>query len=165
MGSWLNVVLEVLFIASFSLFATNIARGYVSTFFTTVTAKQFCCQLFHDATSDYGRFHLLTYHPSFFQGVREELKNWIADNWAKWNDEKPDWFTAQIVSCVPKDMIPKEEEDWDEREDERTRRRRRVRRKRRRKSRGLIRRNNKAAVVDLFLNRRSFDFGQRTCFK
>ena len=31
---------------------------------------------------------------------------WLNDNWDKWEEEKPEWFTAAAISTVPQDMLP-----------------------------------------------------------
>jgi len=33
----------------------------------------------------------------------------VAENWTKWEKEKPDWFTPAFISCVPDDFIPDEQ--------------------------------------------------------
>jgi hypothetical protein len=35
-----------------------------------------------------------------------EIKTWIQLNWAKWEEEKPEWFTDVMKAKVPVDFIP-----------------------------------------------------------
>jgi hypothetical protein len=38
--------------------------------------------------------------------IEGELRKWIRSNWAKWEEEKPDWFTDVMKAKVPVDFIP-----------------------------------------------------------
>ena len=40
--------------------------------------------------------------------IGEDVKQWTTENWATWVEEKPEWFTPQIVSMVPDEYIPTE---------------------------------------------------------
>ena len=31
---------------------------------------------------------------------------WLDANWDKWEEEKPDWFTASAIASIPEDMLP-----------------------------------------------------------
>ena len=110
---FLVLALEATFIFSFAVFLLSIKRKFVSTFFTTMTAKQFNAQRFRETTSDLGRFAILHMHPSYMEGpLREEVKIWVAENWNTWNyDKKPEWFTPWRKSQIPLDMWPLEDSE------------------------------------------------------
>ena len=100
--------LEVLGILFFILFLTVIKPNYLSTFFTTMTAKSFFCQCYHKAASDEAKIDIFNIHPSYYESIRLEIKELVSANWAKWNDEQPVWFDSRLVAKIPSDMIPKE---------------------------------------------------------
>ena len=102
------VTLELVFLAAFAFFILNIKKEYIPTFFTTTTAKQFACDCYFEATTDETRIEIFGHHESYFASIREELKEWVEDNWTKWNDEKPDWLTTRVIGSIPDDIIPKE---------------------------------------------------------
>ena len=31
---------------------------------------------------------------------------WLHENWEKWEESSPEWFTADAISKVPSDMLP-----------------------------------------------------------
>ena len=102
--------LEVSFIVFFTIFAYTIERKYISTFFSTMTAKQYNIQLYHDATTDRMKSAILGCHSSYYESIRGEIGQWVRENWETWNEEQPEWFTDRVKASVPKDMIPLSEE-------------------------------------------------------
>ena len=84
----------------------NINRKWVSTFFTTLTAKQFCHQRFFESESDEAKVDIFTNHPSFYADIRGEVKDWVQENWLKWKEERPAWFTKSVRVRIPFDMTP-----------------------------------------------------------
>ena len=36
----------------------------------------------------------------------KELSKWVELNWAKWEEEQPEWFTDVLKATVPVDFIP-----------------------------------------------------------
>ena len=97
---------EGLFILSFTFYLLKIKRKYVKTFFSTMTGKQFCVYTFRNAISDSAKVRIFTRHPSYYASTRDEVKTWVGENWERWSEEKPAWFTARVISTIPDDMIP-----------------------------------------------------------
>ena len=97
---------EGLFLLSFTFFLLKINRKYVKTFFSTMTGKQFCVVNFHNATNDVSKIEVFDQHPSYYASIRDEVKTWVGENWERWSQEKPAWFTARVISTIPDDMIP-----------------------------------------------------------
>ena len=38
--------------------------------------------------------------------IEGEIKKWVKLNWAKWEEEQPEWFTDVMKAKVPVDFIP-----------------------------------------------------------
>jgi len=91
---------------SFGLFLTLINRNYLWTFFDMRTGKQFVLDNYHAAETDASRFDVFTHHESFYNPIVGELTKWLDANWEKWEEEKPDWFTASAIASIPEDMLP-----------------------------------------------------------
>ena len=109
---WLSLsILELACISFFAVFLANINSGYASTFVSTTTGKEFCVRNFREASSDRAKFNVLDNHPSYYKAVRKEVASWVNDNWVKWNDDKPEWFTTRLAASVPRDMIPDNNEE------------------------------------------------------
>ena len=45
-------------------------------------------------------------HPSYYKSIDKELMKWLNENWEKWEEACPDWFTASAIAKVPADMLP-----------------------------------------------------------
>jgi len=103
-----NVVicLVLLSMLSFGGFLLSINREYWVTFFDTRTGKQFKIDVYHMAVSDSSKFEIFMVHPSYYDSIAEELMKWVTDNWDRWEEEKPDWFTASAISKIPQAMLP-----------------------------------------------------------
>jgi len=103
-----NVVicLFVLSIFSFGGFLFSINREYWVTLFDTRTGTQFAVDNYKAAATDVMRFDIFTHHPIFYSSISEELYKWLTDNWDRWEDEEPDWFTAAAILNIPEDILP-----------------------------------------------------------
>jgi hypothetical protein len=103
-----NVVicLFVLSMLSFGGFLLSINREYWVTFFDKRTGHAFLCDLWRNGTNDKERFYVFSKHPSYYDSIAEELMKWLTDNWDRWEEEKPDWFTAAAIARIPEDMLP-----------------------------------------------------------
>ena len=93
-------------ILCFSLFILQINKDYRWTFIDTRTGKTFAVETFEEAETDASKFEIFGHHPSFYFKIKNELMKWLEDSWEKWEDEKPEWFTAQAISQIPADMLP-----------------------------------------------------------
>ena len=91
---------------NFGLFLKSINQEYLWSFFNTLTGKQFAVLTYHEAESDEMRFEIFGHHPSFYDSINEELMIWMNENWEKWEENKPEWFTADAIASVPADMLP-----------------------------------------------------------
>ena len=105
---WTTIgAIESLFLLTFVYFLMSIDRKYIWTFFSTMTGKQFCVLVYRTATSDVHRMDVFCHHPSYYRSIKGELQTWVGENWERWNDEKPPWFTPQLIAMIPDEMIPK----------------------------------------------------------
>jgi len=91
---------------SFGTFLLSINRGYLWTFFDTRTGTQFVTDNYWQLVGDKDKFNSFSRHRSLNREIEEDLMKWIDENWEKWEEEKPDWFTASAVASIPEDMLP-----------------------------------------------------------
>ena len=91
---------------SFGLFLISINREYLWTFFDTRTGTQFVTDNYWQLVGDNDKFNSFSQHRSLNRDIEEDLMKWIDDNWEKWEEEKPDWFTASAIASIPEDMLP-----------------------------------------------------------
>ncbi len=50
-------------------------------------------------------------HPSYYAGMRREVSLFVEENYGKWVEENPDWFTQRVKATIPKDMVPMDQQD------------------------------------------------------
>ena len=101
------VGLMVFSMINFGLFLKSINQDYIKTFFSTITGKQFVVQTyFEEGLTDEVKFVVFCHHSSYYRSIDGKLLKWLNDNWDRWQDEQPEWFTAQVISTVPPSMLP-----------------------------------------------------------
>ena len=98
--------LSIFALLNFKLFLMKINQKYVPTFFSTMTGPQFVCANFRKASTDYMKFDIFTHHPMYYEKVSSEAMNFLVDNWDKWEEEKPSFFTAAAIKNIPPEMLP-----------------------------------------------------------
>jgi hypothetical protein len=90
----------------FAVFFFNIERKYLHTFWSTKRSKDMSMSYFLEGESDEMRFGVLWTSRHHWVSIEGEVKKWVGLNWAKWEEEKPDWFTDVMKAKVPVDFIP-----------------------------------------------------------
>jgi len=91
---------------SFGAFFLSINGEYVNTFYDTRTGPQFAVDTFHEAKTEAMKFEIFDHHQSYFMSASEELRTWLSENWERWEEEKPDWFSAVNISKIPQMRLP-----------------------------------------------------------
>ena len=100
---------EAGFITFFAIFVGTMSAKFRVTFFSTMTGVQFSERLFQNSNTDIEKIDILGCHPSYYDGIRDEVKAWVSANYSTWNEERPEWFTERVKKQIPKDMIPDSE--------------------------------------------------------
>ena len=95
-------------ILNFFLFLWYINKEYRWTFFSTKTGAEFLCQQWRDASTDKEKFYIFGKHKSYYFSINEDVKHWLNENWEKWEEERPEWFTAKVINKIPSELLPKE---------------------------------------------------------
>jgi hypothetical protein len=90
----------------FAVFFLNIKRKYWHTFWSTQKGKDRSMARFLEGESDKIKFKVLENSRHQWVSIEGEIKKWVELNWAKWEEEKPDWFTDFMKAKVPVDFIP-----------------------------------------------------------
>jgi hypothetical protein len=90
----------------FAVFFLNIERKYLHTFWSTQKSKDYSMAYFLEGESDAIKFLVLASSRHHWVSIEGEIKKWVESNWAKWEEEKPDWFTDVMKAKVPVEFIP-----------------------------------------------------------
>ena len=100
-GAWLT---------AFGLFLLLMKKEYQNTFFSTKSGKQNTMNYFLMGGDDEAKSAVLDCNKQQWLQIRGEVKTWVLNNWYRWIDEKPLWFTEAWLAKVPTDFIPEDED-------------------------------------------------------
>jgi len=96
-GLWL--LLNVIFFCTIDL-------SYLSTFFGTMTAPQYACELFKLSENDSQRFNaVFSNYINYTSTIHEEVKWWVAQNIESWENQGDDWFKVEMI---PDELLPRD---------------------------------------------------------
>jgi len=90
-------------------FALVIKRAYLHTFYDLHTASTFNRKSFLHLREDQDleKSEKMRRHPDIYMAWGDELiKPWTINNWNRWEEEKPAWFTDNWIEAVPNEYIP-----------------------------------------------------------
>ncbi|GMH92478.1 hypothetical protein TrST_g1907 [Triparma strigata] len=93
-------------------FASVIKRKYLHTFYDTVTASTYNRDWYLRLREDQDdvKSDLLLKHPDMYSRWGDQhVMPWTLNNWERWEEEKPIWFTDSWIEHVPNEYIPY---DW-----------------------------------------------------
>jgi hypothetical protein len=93
-------------ILCFVVFFLNIERKYWPTFWSTQKSKDYSMAYFLKGESDAIKIVVLGCSRHHWVSIEGEIKKWVESNWAKWEEEQPEWFTDARKASVPEEFIP-----------------------------------------------------------
>ncbi|GMH90820.1 hypothetical protein TrST_g3882 [Triparma strigata] len=106
------VTFSVVWLVSAVSFVSVVKRNYLHTFYsfeTTSEYKRRCFMSFREDQEDL-KIKVLKDHPDVYKKWGDELiKPWTINNWNRWEEEKPAWFTDKWIDHVPNHYVPY---DW-----------------------------------------------------
>jgi hypothetical protein len=88
------------------LFFLNIEKRYLHTFWSKQRGKDKTMAYFLEEERDAIKFLVFGCSRHHWVSIEGEIKKWVKLNWAKWEEEQPEWFTDVIKATVPVDFIP-----------------------------------------------------------
>jgi hypothetical protein len=90
----------------FVVFFLNVEKKYLHTFWSIQRGKDKTKAYFLEGKSDAIMFSVFKRSKHHWVSIEGEIKKWVGLNWAKWEEEQPDWFTDVMKAKVPVDFIP-----------------------------------------------------------
>jgi hypothetical protein len=89
-----------------AVFFLNIERKYLHTFWSTQRSKDMAIAYFLEEESNKMKSIIFWRSRNQWVSIEGEVRKWIEMNWAKWEEEQPEWFTDVLKAKVPVDFIP-----------------------------------------------------------
>ena len=95
-----TLILGSTLLATLTFFFLLINKEYLKTFLSTDTAQQSVAKIFSEGTDVMKKsvFDLNLHH---WEPIKEDVEHWVAMEWHKWEEEKPDWFNDIWKESVP----------------------------------------------------------------
>jgi len=88
------------------IFFCMIDLSYLDTFFGTMTAPQYTCELFITSKDDCQKFRAVFKNRiEYTKSIHGKVKEWVAENIDKWKRERPDWFK---IEKIPDELLPQD---------------------------------------------------------
>jgi hypothetical protein len=93
----------------FLLFFKLMNKKYRKTFFSIDTGNDWAVSFFLNGDTDARRVKPLRLNKIKWNKIRPEMKEFVLENWERWEKEQPKFFTDAFKKRVPDDMLPKVE--------------------------------------------------------
>ena len=94
---------------AFSWFMATINQNHVKTFFSTQTGRQQTIHLFRSSETDELKAMIFKRTIKLWGPIVGEVKVWLTENLAKWEVEKPPFYTKRFVDRIPREVLSPEE--------------------------------------------------------
>ena len=75
-------------------------------FYTTETCVEFARAEHVGAKTDEEKMIIFCYHEAKWRSYKDEVRDFTHANWARWKEEQPAWFNAEVIARVPDEYIP-----------------------------------------------------------
>jgi hypothetical protein len=90
----------------FLLFLALMKKEYRGTFFSFETGNEWAMSFFLKGDTDAKRVKPLRLNKRKWKKIRPQMKEFVLDNWERWEEENPDFFSEAFKKRVPDDMLP-----------------------------------------------------------
>ena len=83
---------------------------YLPTFRTNETAAEYTKRVKWDGQPDerLRAMLLVRLHPSLLRLIAFEARIWVGNNWKRWLEERPEWFTDRWKRGLPDSVLPQQ---------------------------------------------------------
>jgi hypothetical protein len=90
----------------FVCFFWNINREYLKSFISAQRGIDYSMSYFVKGESEEVKFQVFKKSRRHWVAIESDIHKWVELNWAKWEEEQPQWFTDQLKAKVPVEFIP-----------------------------------------------------------
>ena len=70
-----------------------------------MTGPQQLHKIFCESTDDIEKMSVFKKKKSYFQGFEEAVREYVAQNYYRFEEEKPEWWTETMRARIPDDML------------------------------------------------------------
>ncbi|GMI54445.1 hypothetical protein TeGR_g3786 [Tetraparma gracilis] len=91
---------------TYIILACMVKPEYRHRFYSTETCVQYVRAGFTSSQSDEGKMTIFYRHEVKWRDYKDEVRDFTHANWARWKEEQPAWFDAEVIALVPDEYIP-----------------------------------------------------------
>jgi hypothetical protein len=77
-----------------------------SSFWSTRTTLDEARTTFYECETEEEKMGIFGLHRSKWESFRDEVRDFTHANWARWKEEKPAWFTEEVIQRIPDEFVP-----------------------------------------------------------
>ena len=74
-----------------------------------MTARQFTIMVFRNAETDERKALIFKRQFHVWRSIEGEVRTWVHGNIARWEREKPEWYTKKLIQRIPEEVLTKDE--------------------------------------------------------
>ena len=106
----LGRILSIAWVASIVIIVVKCKKEYRRTFFSTATAKKYQKDTWDWQKNQTGLDEkaiagIFKCHPDTYKHFDNEVREWLGDNWERWQREKPECFTKKLIASIPESVM------------------------------------------------------------
>jgi hypothetical protein len=101
--------ISALWLISFIWLMRTIDPKYLPTFYQRMTAKQFTIKIFRNADTDEKKALIFKRSFHLWRSIEGEVRTWVHANFAKWEADKPAWWTEKLIQKIPEEVLTRDE--------------------------------------------------------
>jgi hypothetical protein len=95
-------------VSFFACFLLLMKPAYRSTFFSLQSGHAWVKEKFIKGNTDELKAWTLGCNKEQWMSIRDDAKAWTLENWERWEEEQPEWFSDNFKALLDDDMIPAE---------------------------------------------------------
>jgi hypothetical protein len=107
--AWIFAALVgAMWLISFLVFVLFMKKEFRGTFFSTKLGRTAIVERF-DVDDEQVKSSILKKNEKLWRSVEDDVRDWVTQNWNRWEEEQPVWFTEAWKSRVPDEWLPRKE--------------------------------------------------------
>jgi hypothetical protein len=84
----------------------SIDRGYVRTFLSKQSGREYAIRCFTQEPDDECRIRIFAWNEHLWEPVRRDVKKWVKEKYSVWRADSAPWLTDEVVACIPDEFMP-----------------------------------------------------------
>jgi len=88
------------------LMLSMIKGKYLQSFYDPTSGVRKARSWFLEAEREGDKARIFSIQSMHWVDLRDDVKEWVANNWQQWQQNRPDWLNGKILSSIDGDLVP-----------------------------------------------------------